>query len=940
MPRLIFILPVFLLPFHVKSQTADFTFQSSNGVFCNPSNITFTQNCTGSPTGFIWDFGNNTMGYSAVASATYATAGTFTVKLTAIYDQTSSEIIKTIVINPTILPAIGYDRNYICIPGAINFIGNSNGNIANYTWDFGDTTGIINSSTKDIAHNYANFGNYQVTLKVTDINGCTGTASTPIKVNKPAIAATASPTSGCIPADVNFNANVNLPLNGAVSSYSWNYDDGSPINTTATNNTSHSYPLVGSYTPTLSIITNEGCTNTFNFPAIAFGTPPINHIAYPKKNVVCGSETPLFVAKATDANRYRWVYGDGTTAFTNDTLISHKYTTLGFKTLSVTPFFNGCGGTTISFQIEVVGVIAKYVYSNTCANKKTYSFTNTSLGNLSSTLWNFGDNSSTVTTTNAIHNFPATGQFATTLTITDSITGCSDNFSRPVYTADPVLVNTDSSICKYVQTVFTITNNYTNSGAIYNWNIVGLKIAGTSNSTIGVNANKLGIYNNFVSINYGPQSCLDTIQLDHPIIVKGPDLNFVSPDTLCFNNPVSIINLSKPFIAVDSVSLWYWNYGDRITNDTIYQPLTFQYQNAGTYQIKLIAFDIRGCKDSLTKIVIINPLPFLRVVPQIDTMCLGQPVAIQTFSNSNFLWTPAATLSCNSCDSAVANPAITTKYYVKATTRFNCIIDDSVLIKVYAPFSAVSPANNYYICRNDNVQLDIGPKAALVTWSPATGLSSATSFTPIAAPQQSTSYLVTLIDSVGCFSDSIVINVIVKSLPVVDAGADKILPYNSSFTITPAYSNNVVSYAWTPAVQLFCNNCASPTGTALNSETYIIKVISDSGCVANDNISIFVECKNTNILLPKAFTPNNDNLNDYYYPITRGIKSITKFLIYNREGKVVYEAKNFLPNSKSFAWNGTYKGQFQPLATYVYILEAICDQGQILTQKGSFLLLR
>ncbi len=940
MPRLIFILPFLLLPFIAKLQTADFTFQSNTGVFCNPTTITFTQTCTGSPTGFIWDFGNNTAAYSAIASATYTTAGIFTVKLTAIYNQTSSEIIKTIVINPTILPTIGFDRNYICIPGAINFSGNSNGNITNYAWDFGDTTGIINALTKDIAHNYSNFGNYQVTLKVTDINGCTGTATTPVKVNKPAIAATASPSNGCIPANVNFNSNVNVPLNDAVSSYTWNYGDGSPINTTATSSTSHSYPFVGSYSPTLSIITNEGCTNNFNFPAIAFGTPPVNHIAYPKKTVVCGSEIPVFVSKATNANRYDWNFGDGTTGFTFDTLIQHKYITLGFKTVSVTPLFNGCPGTTISFQIEVVGVIAKFTYSNTCANKKTYSFTNTSLGNLSSVLWNFGDNSSTVTTTNAIHTFPATGQFATTLTITDSATGCSDNFSQPVYTADPVLVNTDSSICKYVQTVFTITNNYTNNGAIYNWNIVGLRIAGTSNSTIGVNANTLGIYNNFVSINYGPQSCLDTIQLDHPIIVKGPDLNFTSPATLCFNNPVNITNLSKPFIAADSINLWYWNYGEKITNDTTYQPLTFQYQNPGSYQIKLTAFDIRGCKDSLIKIVTINPLPFLRIVPQIDTMCLGQPVAIQTFSNSSFLWTPAATLSCNSCDSAIANPFITTKYYVKATTAFNCSVDDSALVKVYAPFNAVSPVNNYYICRNETVQLDIGPKTNLVTWSPPAGLSSTTSFTPIAAPQQSTNYVATISDSVGCFSSTISINVIVKSLPTVDAGPDKTLPYNSSFTITPTYSNNVASYTWTPATQLFCNNCASPVGTALSSENYLIKVTSDSGCVANDNISIFVECKNANILLPKAFSPNNDNLNDYYYPLTRGIKSITKFLIYNREGKVVYEAKNFVPNSKSFAWNGTYKGQFQQSAAYVYILEAICDQGQILTQKGSFLLLR
>ena len=131
-----------------------------------------------------------------------------------------------------------------------------------------------------------------------------------------------------------------------------------------------------------------------------------------------------------------------------------------------------------------------------------------------------------------------------------------------------------------------------------------------------------------------------------------------------------------------------------------------------------------------------------------------------------------------------------------------------------------------------------------------------------------------------------------------------------------------------------------PGGIASYSEYYKVQVTSDSGCVASDSINIIVQCKSAYIFMPGAFTPNNDNLNDYYYPITKGIKTILKFVIFNREGKIVYQAQNFSPNSKSFAWDGSFKGTSQPQGGYVYVMEGVCDLGEKLIKSGSFMLLR
>ncbi|MEO6730987.1 MAG: PKD domain-containing protein [Ferruginibacter sp.] len=940
MPKYLFILYCFLVPFLAKSQTADFTFQSSNGLLCNPATVQFTQTATGSPIGFVWDFGNNTKAYSGNASATYASAGTYIVKLIVIYDQTKVEVSKTIVINPNVTASIGYDRNYICMPGVINFTGASNGSNITYAWDFGDATGTFTTVTNSQVHNFTAFGNYTVSLKATDTTGCMGTDSKTIQVLKPPIVASVSPASGCIPANTSFNASVNVPVNDNLTSYSWNFGDGTPALSTLTGNINHLYNAAGSYSPTLNITTNNGCTNTFNFPVIAYGTPPINHVAYPKKAVVCGSETPVFVAKATNANSYYWDFGDGGTAGVSDTITQHKYGSLGTKNVTVTPYYNGCPGTTISFQIDVVGVIASYTFANTCTNRKTYSFTNFSQGTLSSVLWTFGDSSATASTIHTTHTFPTSGQFVTSLNVIDSTTGCSDNYSQTVYTANPSLVNLDTSICRNSNTNFSILNFYTSPSATYTWNVAGLPANTTSSPAITVKASILGNFNNFVSINYGPQSCTDTVFLSHSILVKGPDLSFNAPSDMCVNSTIIVTNTSKPFVPKDSVKLWYWNFGNKTANDTAYQPPSIKYTSPGSYNIKLIGMDINGCTDSLTKVIKVNRIPFLVVVPHIDTLCFGQSDTVRAFASDSLLWSPTNNITCSNCDSVVANPSVTTQYIITSTTPENCSVRDSALIKVYTPFTASAPSSNLYICQNDQVQLDMNPKMKRITWAPAGSLSNSSIYDPIASPLQNTTFTATLTDSVGCNTSTASVNVFVKSLPTVNAGPDKILPYNSAYSITPTYSNNVQNYSWTPSLLLDCNNCATPNGTALYSQKYLIKVTSDSGCVASDSINVFVECKYANILMPNAFTPNNDNLNDTYFPVTRGIKSITKFAIYNRQGQLIYEVRNVPANSKSFAWNGDFKGQYQPAAAYVFVLEVLCEVGQTITKTGSFLLLR
>jgi gliding motility-associated-like protein len=937
MHKFIFILFLNICATFANAQSVSFTYTSS-GAICNPATINFIATTSEVPIGLTWYFGNGQISNLSSPSTSYTIAGTYTIKLVAVFTNNVVETSQTIIVNPSITNTLTVDRSYICTPGNVSFTAASSGTITSFEWNFGD--GITTTTTApSITHAYTNFGVYTATVKATDAAGCFANATQTITVQNPPITGTVSPTSGCIPANTSFTANVTLPTGGSVTSYTWDYNDGS----STSNSNTHTYTAVGSYTPIVAIVTNEGCTNTFNYSAINFGTPPTNHVASSDKLIYCGSETPIFTATATNANAYTWDFGDGTISTVTTNTTTHRYTTLGVKNILVTPYFNGCAGTAINFSITIVGVIASYNYANTCSNKKTFSFTNTSLGNISNSIWKFGDGTLQLNSFNATHTFPTSGAFVTWLVVTDNITGCVDSISRTIYTANPSISNPDVFLCRNNNSTFTVSNPYNiNAASIYSWNVLGLSTSINQTSITTFSASNFGNFsNNNVIINNGSQYCSDTIFLNQTISVRGPNLSFTVPTTaVCAPAIVNIVNTSTAYLATDTVMLWSWNYGIVGTNDTIYQPPTQNFTAVGFYNIKLIAKDKNGCVDSLTKIVTANPSPFLRVFPRLDTLCLGQSGTFVAFHSDTLLWSPSALLSCVTCDTTIANPTSSSFIFATAKNIYNCTTIDSAFIIVQTPFTPSAILSPIYICKNDSTQINVTPPNKKISWLPTTNISNANAYNPFVYPTSNTSYVATLTDSANCFTSTATVNIIVKSLPQVNAGPDLALPYNVDFVINPTYSANVSSYNWTPATNLSCSICAAPTVTPIDAQQYIITVKSDSNCVAKDTINIIVECKYAYLLMPSAFTPNGDNINEYYFPITRGIKTISKFIIYNRLGQKVFEAKDFAPNNNTFGWNGKIKGEPVTTSSYVYLLSAICFDGQVLEKKGSFILIK
>jgi gliding motility-associated-like protein len=62
--------------------------------------------------------------------------------------------------------------------------------------------------------------------------------------------------------------------------------------------------------------------------------------------------------------------------------------------------------------------------------------------------------------------------------------------------------------------------------------------------------------------------------------------------------------------------------------------------------------------------------------------------------------------------------------------------------------------------------------------------------------------------------------------------------------------------------------------------------------------------------------------------------------IFNRWGQLVFERKDFPANTESMGWDGTVNGRPAPSDAYVYIIDVICINAQVIALKGDVTLIR
>lgn len=936
------------LSLFAHSQTINFTYSSSNGNYCNPQLVTFTAQVSGNPTSYLWTFGDGQVGYHANETILYNSAGSFTVTLTAVFANNAISITKTINIYPT--PTVVVSSNVtgtLCAPGNIVFTANANIPISTYQWDFGD--GSSSSTTTPVTnHTYSGFGNFITTVTAVTPNGCSDEDTVMTVIKKFPISGYVSPPYGCIPHSSILVVQPFLLPGDAIQNVTWNFGDGTPNANSTVNFITHIYNTTNTInTASATVTTTAGCSNTFHYPTLAFGTPPTNtQITTSTGNTTfCGSETIHFSATATNANLYRWNFGDGSPVISQqNNTISHNYTNIGTYQVIVVPNFNGCAGTPDTLQINVVGVIARYLYANTCGSKNTYQFTNISQGNIDHFEWTFSDVPGFIDSTNLspVHSFPNSGNYTATLFLIDSISGCTDSLVANIKTATPLFTASAPQVCKDSLITYSVSQTYAaNSGRNYVFHVNNQIINNGPDSVLAHYPHTHGSYTNFVVISGGAgNTCNDTVYLAQPTQVQGPIASFTVNPQVCIDTAVSITNNSYPFNAADPITTWQWNFGDSSFSN-LQTPTAHLYSAADSFHIILTATDGNGCAQSDTQKIIIRPLPVLVAFPATDTLCLNDSLTLTVYAADSIFWLPNPDINCTAnCDTVLVIPTQPTQYIVGAQSAFGCRNFDTVNVMVYTPFQlSILPADTI-VCPGQPVPLQVNVPGN-ISWQPPTFLNNSSIPNPVATPTASTIYTAVVQDQQGCFTDTATTNIQVHALPTVDAGPDVEYPYNTPFTLSPQYSSAINNYTWTPAGNLSCTHCASPSGVAVNKILYSIAVNDINGCKASDSVWVSVTCQKGSIFVPNAFTPNGDGLNDYFYPVAYGYSSIKSFAVYNRFGNKVFFKKDFAPNSNTLGWDGTYKhNKYLTTQSFVWIIEAVCYSGEIITTKGMVTLIR
>ena len=212
-----------------------------------------------------------------------------------------------------------------------------------------------------------------------------------------------------------------------------------------------------------------------------------------------------------------------------------------------------------------------------------------------------------------------------------------------------------------------------------------------------------------------------------------------------------------------------------------------------------------------------------------------------------YSWSPATGLNSTTIAKPVSTAIKDTKYYITLTTPNGCKAIDSTNLFVY-PIGFDAMSNKTITC-GSTVQLDkvqtsyTGTGVLTYSWSPTTGLNSASIADPQASPAQTTKYYITVSTPSGCKSTDSVM-VFVNPL-TVEAGNDVSLTCGGSVQFNGISSNAtdpaLLTYSWSPATGLNSTTIEKPTATVTQNTKYYVTIATPNGCTAKDSITVLVD---------------------------------------------------------------------------------------------------
>lgn len=558
-------------------------------------------------------------------------------------------------------------------------------------------------------------GNYTVTVE--DANGCQKQLPLTVPATPSFLTTTFSSTTACFNSVTSFT-DLSSTSSDSIIGWSWNFGEpaSGSSNFSTLQNPVHTYGSPGTFIVILTVTTAVGCTGSDTINIIVNPLPIASYSATP----TCANSLTLFTNTSSisggSITGWSWNFGDpasGSSNISNLQNPTHVFTNAGTYLIILTVTSdNGCNGYIATNQVISGVPVADFAATSVCRNLAT-TFTDASTVSgsiINSWSWNFGDSSPLNTNQNPSYTYGTSGTYNVILTVT-STSGCQDSDTMPV-TVHPLPVANflPPGVCdQTIASFLDLSSISSGTIASWAWNFGDF----TSVNTTQNPAYLYGTFGTFnvsltVSSNWG---CLDTII--QPVTVHAlPTANFISStDSIgCLNEVISLTDYS---ISVgDPITSWVWAFGDGAPILTT-QNATHIYTTPGNNLISHVVTTSFGCKDTISKLLRIYPLPIVKFVVDDSNGCESYcprftDVSVPldgTLAPVNWLWD----FGDNSFQSTIQNPEHCYEesglYTITLTvTSINgCVSTDSVidLINVFpvpiADFTfAPQPASTLY----------------------------------------------------------------------------------------------------------------------------------------------------------------------------------------------------------------------------------------------------
>ncbi|MFP5039380.1 PKD domain-containing protein [Parasediminibacterium sp. JCM 36343] len=873
------------------------------------------------------------------------------------------------------LPKPGFSFKGVCLPGSTTFTNTSDFATGfqpySYVWDFGDNTPT--TTTVDGVHTYltSSSGGYTVKLVATNAFGCkdsiTQTAANIF--DKPKAAFTAD-LQTCFGDSTKFS-DISTANKQTITKWNWDFGErASASNSSNLPSPKHKYGTINSFTVKFSISTDQGCMSDTATQVIKINPLPTPGFILPGSCL--GSGTVTFTDKATIAPddgtqqpfTYLWTFGDPKSG-NNDTIrtatnVQHDYTAAGIGTYSViqkVTTLHGCSAAdTVPFQIAGSKPIPSFAMVNgskLCSNVDVQLTDNSTIAigkiNTVQIIWDVVNNPSVIFTDNSPSNGAAgssktytnkypvstTDKTYTVRLIAAAGSSCKDSITQTitVHGIPHVVFVSQVGICanataRLITGATETTGQAGNPGFTYS----GSGVSGTSfnpaTATVGAN-----LVQALYTTGFG---CQDSAK--QPINVWPlPVPDFVYSSTTCVNGVISFTD--KSTAGIGNIKALAWNFADAANataanpNTATGSPVSHKYITAATYAVALTVTNDSGCVVTTPKNVVVNALPTADFKLPTNGICL--PDGNGTFTDAS---TPAG-LNCL-WDFGDANNTATSASHI-ATHKFSAVADYQITLTVTVPGTGCSntttktlPSTSIhpqpaeaYIVNPASLSVCLGEPITVTDKSPGTVKENHWNFgdnttgtTPIATLnyKDSGSYPIShyIVDNFGCPSTTRVQTVVVHGLPVVNADLKQYILLGRSARLQATAKGSGLTYQWVPNISsAYLDDPAllKPLCTPLTDVTYTLTVTAAGGCKNTTQVDV-VLLKQP--LIPNAFSPNGDNINEKW-----NIPNLERFQfasvhIYNRYGQLVFQEDGY-----TVPWDGTSNGKPLPVGTYYYIID-------------------